>query len=39
MNVNSAQKLYRDMKEEIKKNPQSQCYLVEIIAKRTQNKP
>lgn len=39
MNVNSAQNAYRKMEQEIKKNPQSQCYLVEIIAKKTQDKP
>jgi hypothetical protein len=39
MNVNSAQNLYRKMEEKIEQNPNSQCYLVEIIAKKTQNKP
>jgi hypothetical protein len=39
MNVNSAQNAYHKMEKEIKQNPQSQCYLVEIIAKKTQNKP
>lgn len=39
MNVNSAQNTYNKMEGEIKKNPQSQCYLVEIIAKKTQDKP
>jgi hypothetical protein len=39
MNVNSAQNAYHKMEQEIKQNPQAQCYLVEIIAKKTQNKP
>lgn len=39
MNVNSAQNAYHKMKKEIEQNPNSQCYLVEIIAKKTQNKP
>ena len=39
MNVNSAQNAYRKMEQEIKQNPQVKCYLVEIIAKKTQDKP
>jgi hypothetical protein len=39
MNVNSAQNAYHKMKKEIEQNPNSQCYLVEIIAKKTQNRP
>lgn len=39
MNVNSAQNAYRKMEQEIKQNPNAQCYLVEIIAKKTQDKP
>lgn len=39
MNVNSSQNAYRQMEQEIKQNPQAQCYLVEIIAKKTQDKP
>ena len=39
MNVNSAQNAYRKMEQEINQNPQTQCYLVEIIAKKTQDKP
>lgn len=39
MNVNSAQNAYRKMEQKTNQNPQTQCYLVEIIAKKTQNKP
>ena len=39
MNVNSAQNAYRKMEQEIKQNPGVRCYLVEIIAKKTQDKP
>ena len=39
MNVNSAQNAYRQMEQEINQSPQVKCYLVEIIAKRTQDKP
>jgi hypothetical protein len=39
MNVNSAQNAYRKMAEETTNNPNSRCYLVEIIAKKTQDKP
>jgi hypothetical protein len=39
MNVNSAQNAYHQMEREVQKNPQAQCYLVEIIAKKTQDKP
>ena len=39
MNANSAQNAYRKMEQETNQNPQAQCYLVEIIAKKTQNKP
>jgi len=39
MNVNSAQNAYHKMEQEINQSPQAKCYLVEIIAKRTQDKP
>lgn len=39
MNVNSAQNAYRKMEKETEQNPKAQCYLVEIIAKKTQDKP
>jgi hypothetical protein len=39
MNVNSAQNAYRKMEQKTNQNPQAQCYLVEIIAKKTQDKP
>jgi hypothetical protein len=39
MNVNSAQNAYHKMEQEIKQNSNAQCYLVEIIAKKTQDKP
>lgn len=38
MNVNSAQNAYRKMEQKINQNSQAQCYLVEIIAKKTQDK-
>jgi Eco47II restriction endonuclease len=39
MNSSSSQRTYQRMEQEIKQNPQAQCYLVEIIAKKTQDKP
>lgn len=37
MNSSSAQKTYMRMQNEVLNNPNSVCYLVEIISKRSQN--
>lgn len=39
MNSSSAQKTYINMQNVILKNPKATCMLVEVIAKKSQNKP
>src|SRR5204862_3111625 len=37
MNSSSSQRTYQRMEQKIKQNPQVQCYLVEVIAEKSQN--
>lgn len=39
MNSSSAQKTFINMQNQIMKDPESQCFLVEVIAKKSQNIP
>lgn len=38
MNSSSSQKIFMNMQNKIMKEPESECYLVEIMAKKSQNK-